>query len=57
MMQPDIAPLSRSMRVSLRVSISAIATVFACLRNSDSDRSARQLLVTADESRTISPDA
>ena len=35
MMQPDCAPFSRIMRVSLRVSISAIATVSPCLREID----------------------
>ncbi len=57
MMQPDCAPFSRMMRVSLRVSISAMATASPCLRKSLNDRSERQLLVSIELSRMIRPDA
>ena len=57
MMQPDWAPFSRIMRVSLRVSMSAIATVSLCFRKSLNVRSLRQLLVTRELSRMIRPDA
>ena len=50
-------PIDWMMRVSLRVSMSAIATVLACRRNSVKPRSARQLLVSMDESRITRPEA
>ena len=57
MMQPDMAPLSRRIRVSFRVSISAMATMPARRRNSGSSTSPRQLLDTAGRSRITSPAA
>ena len=44
MMQPDCAPFSRKRRVSLRVSMPAIATTRPRSRNRPSDSTARQLL-------------
>ncbi len=44
-------------RVSLRVSMSAIATVSPCCRKSVKSRSLRQLLLIIELSRMISPEA
>ena len=53
--QPFCAPFSRSRRVSLRVSISAMATVLWLIRYSLSDWLERKLLVAMVKSRIISP--
>ena len=45
MMQPASAPFSRRMRVSLRVSMSAMATILPRCRKLSSDSAARQLRV------------
>jgi hypothetical protein len=57
MMQPSCAPLSRSMRVNFRVSISAIATTFSRFRYSSSVHAARQFDDAIGRSRITSPAA
>jgi hypothetical protein len=54
---PFCAPLSRSRRVSLRVSMSAIATMRRARSHSGSDTWLRQLLGLRGTLRTISPAA
>ncbi len=56
-MQPAWAPFSRRMRVSLRVSISAIATTPPRTRNSGSDSVARQFECSSGRLRITSPAA
>jgi hypothetical protein len=56
-MQPPWAPRSRRMRVSLRVSMPAIATVSPSTRNSDSEWLARQLEWSNGRSRITRPAA
>ena len=57
MMQPASAPFSRRMRVSLRVSMFAIATTLPRCRKLSSDSDARQFEYTGGTSRTIKPAA
>src|SRR5258708_40016394 len=57
MMQPDCAPLSRSRRVSLRVSIPPIATTLQRSRKLCKDSVARQLECSTGRSRITRPAA
>ena len=54
-MTPRMTPADRSSRVSARVSMSEMATIFCSARYSASVPSARQLLATGDWSRMMKP--
>ena len=57
MMQPDWAPFSRNKRVSLRVSISAIATTLQRNKKLPSDSVERQFECSSGRSRITRPAA